>query len=386
MKILQVNKLYSPWVGGVEKIVQEIAEGLNKRNDFEIEVLCCQPKGKKKKEEINGVRVYRASSVGIFWGMPISFDFFRLFKELSKEVDIIAFHHPFPLGDLAIFLFPPKRLIVHYHSDIVRQKALSFLIKPFILNTLKKAEKIIVSNPNLIESSSCLRKFKQKCQVIPFGVDLKKFQGNQRAFEEAKKIKEKYDDCPIILSVGRLTYYKGFPYLIEAIHNLKHSNILKNVGIKFPKCLIIGEGKLKERLLKLIKKLSLQNEVFILPPQKDLLPYYLACDLFVLPSIFKSEAFGIVLIEVMACRKPVISTELGTGTSYVNQDGVTGFIVPPRDSRALAQAIEKIMENEKIAKEFGQNARERVEREFSLEKMLRATEQVYQEVLFSLKK
>ncbi len=378
MKILQVNKLYSPWVGGVEKVVQQIAEGLNKRNDFEIEVLCCDHNKKGKEEEINGVKVHRAPSFGVFWGMPISFSFFSLFKKLSQKVDLIDFHHPFPLGDLAIFLFRPKaKIILHYHSDIVRQKALSFLIKPFILNTLKKAEKIIVSNPNLIESSSCLRKFKQKCQVIPFGVDLKKFQGNQRAFEEAKKIKEKYDDRPIILSVGRLTYYKGFPYLIEAIHNLKHSNILKNVGIKFPKCLIIGEGKLKERLLKLIKKLSLQNEVFILPPQKDLLPYYLACDLFVLPSIFKSEAFGIVLIEVMACRKPVISTELGTGTSWVNINEKTGFVVPPKDPKSLAKAIYKILENKKLAQELGQNARKRVEEKFSLEKMLGKTAVLY---------
>jgi len=378
MKILQVNKLYSPWVGGVEKVVQQIAEGLNKRNDFEIEVLCCDHNKKGKEEEINGVKVHRAPSFGVFWGMPISFSFFSLFKKLSQKVDLIDFHHPFPLGDLAIFLFRPKaKIILHYHSDIVRQKALSFLIKPFILNTLKKAEKIIVSNPNLIESSSCLRKFKQKCQVIPFGVDLKKFQGNQRAFEEAKKIKEKYDDRPIILSVGRLTYYKGFPYLIEAIHNLKHSNILKNVGIKFPKCLIIGEGKLKERLLKLIKKLSLQNEVFILPPQKDLLPYYLACDLFVLPSIFKSEAFGIVLIEAMACRKPVISTELGTGTSWVNINEKTGFVVPPKDPKSLAKAIYKILENKKLAQELGKNARKRVEEKFSLEKMLGKTAVLY---------
>jgi len=424
MKLLQVNKLYSPWVGGVEKVVQQIAEGLNTRTRINadrdadkrgwrrriddinprepasnnicvnlckypresasVEVLCCDHNKKGKEEEINGVKVHRAPSFGVFWGMPISFSFFSLFKKLSQKVDLIDFHHPFPLGDLAIFLFKPKtKLIVHYHSDIVRQKIFEIFFKPLIFNTLKKAEKIIVSNPNLIESSSYLRKFKQKCQIIPFGVDLKKFQENQKIFEKAKKIKEKYHNCPIILSVGRLTYYKGFSYLIEAIHNLKHSNILKNIGIKFPKCLIIGKGKLKERLLKLIKKLSLQNDVFILPPQKDLLPYYLACDLFVLPSIFKSEAFGIVLIEAMACGKPVISTELGTGTSWININEKTGFVVPPKDSRSLAKAINKILENKKLAEQFSKNAKKRVKENFSLDKMLKETEGVYREIVLS---
>ena len=197
MKILQVNKLYYPWVGGVEKIVQEIAEGLNTQIDVSypresaltVEVLCCQPKGKRKIEEVNGVKVYRSSSFGIFWGMPISFDFFRLFKKLTNpresafKVDIIDFHHPFPLGDLALFLFRPKaKLVVHYHSDIVRQRILEFFFKHFILNTLKKAEKIIVSNPKLIKSSPYLQKFQEKCEVIPFGVDLKKFEN----FDEEK--------------------------------------------------------------------------------------------------------------------------------------------------------------------------------------------------------
>jgi len=384
MKILQVNKFYSPWIGGVERIVQQITEGLNEKNNFKIEVLCCDHNKKGKEEKINGVKVYHASSFGIFWGLPISLDFFRLFKKLSQKVDIIDFHHPFPLGDIAIFLFKSKaKLVVHYHSDIVRQKIFNFLVNLFVNHTLKKAEKIIVSNPNLIKNSPYLKRFQKKCKVIPFGVDLREFQENQRDFEKAKKIREKYNNCPIILSVGRLTYYKGFPYLIEAIYNLKHSDILKNVRVKFPKCLIVGEGRLKKALLKLIEKLSLQNDVFILPPQKDLLPYYLACDLFVLPSIFKSEAFGIVLIEAMACQKPVISTELGTGTSWVNINGKTGFVVPPKDSKSLAKAINKILENKKLAEEFSKNAQKRVKENFSLDKMLRGTEGVYREVILS---
>ena len=367
MKILQVSKLYYPCVGGVEKIVQQIAEGLNGENEIEIEVLCCQPKGERKIEEINRVKVYKASSFGIFWGMPISFDFFRLFKELSKNVDIVDLHHPFPLGDLAIFLFRPKaKLVVHYHSDIVRQKVFDFLIKPFILNTLKKAQKILVSNPNLIKNSAYLKNFQEKCEVIPFGVDLAKFEKFDE--REVENLKEKYGE--FVLFVGRLNYYKGLGYLIEA---------MKDIGASL---VIVGGGPEKENLESRIKNLELKN-VYFLPFQSEdeLINYYHACSIFVLPSIFKSEAFGLVLIEAMACGKPLISTELGTGTSFVNQDGITGFVVPPKNSQALAQVIKKILENKKMAQEFGQNARNRAIQEFSLEKMLKKVSEVYKSVI-----
>jgi rhamnosyl/mannosyltransferase len=367
MKVLQVVKLYYPWVGGVEKVVQQIAEGLNGKDNFEIEILCCDHEKKGKEEDINGVKIHRASSFGIFWGMPISFDFFKLFKRLSKKVDIIDFHHPFPLGDLAIFLFRPKaKLIVHYHSDIVRQRILEFFFKPFILNTLKKAEKIIVSNSNLIESSPYLQKFKEKCEIIPFGVDLEKFK--RFDLEKVQKIKGKYGN--FVLFVGRLNYYKGLHYLIEAMKDVK-ANLV-----------IVGEGPEKSHLISYISNLKLENRIFLLPfqPEDELVNYYLACSVFVLPSIFKSEAFGLVLIEAMACQKPVISTELGTGTSFVNRDGVTGFIVPPRDSKALAQAINKILSDKELAQKFGKNAENLVIENFSLQKMIEKTKKVYQTI------
>ena len=373
MKVLQVAKFYYPLLGGVEKIVQQIAEGLNGKDDFKINVLCCIEKGKGKgkrkgkKEVINKVKVSKASSFGVFWGMPVSFSFLKLFKKLSKKVDLIDFHHPFPLGDLAIFLFSPKsKLIVHYHSDIVRQKFLKTLVKPFILHTLKRAQKIIVSNPNLIKSSSCLRKFQEKCSVIPFGVDLEKFKKYDR--EKVENLKMKYGD--FVLFVGRLNYYKGVNYLIEAIENVEVNLV------------IIGEGKERQKLKKQVEQLNLKHKVFFLSPKprKSLINFYKACKIFVLPSIFKSEAFGIVLIEAMACGKPVVSTELGTGTSWVNVDGKTGFVVQPRDSKALAHAIKKILGNKKLAQELSQNARERVKDKFSLEKMLRETKEVYRTI------
>lgn len=366
MKILQINKLYYPWIGGIEKIVQQIAEGLIDKSNVKTEVLCCQSKGKTIIEEVNGVKVYRAASFEMVWGMPLSMVFFELFKKLSQNADIIDLHHPFLLGDLGIFIFKPKaRLIVHYHSDIVRQQFFSFLFKPLVLSTLKKADKIIVSNQNILKNSPCLGNFQKKCEVIPYGIDIEKFQ-KEVDQKESGKIKEKYGK--FVLFVGRLNYYKGLEYLIAAMEKIK-ANLV-----------IIGEGSFRKRAEKKARKLKIEDRIFFLSGLKDqdLIKFYKTSSLLVLPSIFKSEAFGIVLIEAMACAKPVISTELGTGTSFVNKDGITGFVVLPKNSESLAVAMRKILDDDEKREEFGRNAFDRAKNEFSLEKMLKKTFSVYQ--------
>ncbi|MBZ1345223.1 MAG: glycosyltransferase [Candidatus Nealsonbacteria bacterium] len=186
---------------------------------------------------------------------------------------------------------------------------------------------------------------------------------------EIQKIKEKYGK--FILFVGRLNYYKGLGYLVEAMKDVE------------AKLIITGEGPEKKNLEFKIKNLKLEDKIYFLSLRlgKELINFYHACSVFVLPSIFKSEAFGIVLIEAMACGKPIVSTELGTGTSFVNQDGVTGFVVPPQNSRALSQAIQKIIENKKLAQEFGQNSIKRVKELFSKEKNLEKIISIYENLL-----
>jgi len=366
MNVLQVNKLYYPWIGGVEKVVQQIAEGLTGKDDLQIEVLCCQSKGKRNIEKINGVNIYRASSFGLFWGMPVSLDFFRLFGRIYKKADIIDFHYPFPLAELAIFFFnPKKKIIIHYHSDIFRQRIIKFFLKPLTIHVLKKADKIIVSNENILKNSPYLKKFQKKCEVIHFGVDIEKFQKevDQR---EIERIKEKYGK--FVLFVGRLNYYKGLEYLVAAMEKIEASLV------------IIGEGPFRKKAEKKARELKIEDKIFFLSALKDqcLISFYKASMLLALPSVFKSEAFGIVLIEAMACAKPVISTELGTGTSLVNKDGITGFVVPPKDSKSLAIAIKKIIDDDGKMAELGRNAFNRVKKDFSLKKMIRKTLSAYQ--------
>ncbi len=246
------------------------------------------------------------------------------------------------------------------------------MTKPFVNHTLKKSQKIIVSNPNLIKSSPYLQKFEEKCEVVPFGVDFKEIENNLNE-KEVGKIKERYGN--FVLFVGRLNYYKGTKYLIEAMKDVR-ANLV-----------IIGEGPELANYKLQITNYKLEDRTYFLPhlSEKELINFYRACSVFVLPSIFRSEAFGIVLIEAMACGAPVISTELGTGTSWVNVNNKTGFVVLPRDSLALAQAIKKILGNKKMAQGFSQNALKKARKEFSLEGMLKKTEKAYKNLFLRYK-
>lgn len=352
MKILHVNKLYSPWIGGVEKVVQNIAEGLD---GFENEVLVCQPKGKRVVDGVNGVAVYRAASFGILWGMPLSLDFFRLFRERVRDADLVFLHHPFPLGFCAYLLFGKnKPLAVWYHSDIVRQKITGFLFKPFLNSVLKRAKIIFASSDKLAAGYNA--------KVIPFGIDIEAFAKNAAVEREAEKIRERFG-APVVLSVGRLVYYKGFEYLIRAIKNAE------------ARLLIVGSGPLKGELLELADALGIKERVRITPPvhgRGGLAPYYYACDIFVLPSVERSEAFGIVQVEAMACGKPVINTDLPTGVPEVSVGGETGLTVPPKDAAALAKAVNTLLTDAALRKKMGAAARLRAEKVFSKKRFIEA--------------
>jgi rhamnosyl/mannosyltransferase len=260
---------------------------------------------------------------------------------------------------------------VSWHSDIVRQKwALSFY-RPYIHKFLKLADKILVSNKNLIEFSEYLPDYKSKCEVIPLGAKLDWVNNSSNRSNRVKKIKSEYTS-PLVLFVGRLVYYKGIQYLIDAIIQVPDVSLV-----------IIGSGPLKKELLNQIQNLNLKTRIHLLPEVdvETLRSFYEACDIFVLPSVEKSETYGIVQIEAMACGKPVICTELNTGTTFINHHGKTGLVVPPRDSRALAKAIKNLANNFSLLDELGKNARQRALNELTAEKMVERTYKVYNDLL-----
>ena len=364
MEILQINKLYYPWLGGVETHVKDLAEELVKDKQIQLKVLCCNTKLKTSKETINNVKIIKAASLGVFFSMPISFSFLKYLKE--EQADILHFHLPNPWAVLAYLLVKPKgKVIVTWHSDIIKQKFLLFFYKPFLNLFLKKADKIIATSKNVIESSPFLQKFKNKITVIPLGIDLAKYQKTEHIDKLAKKIQEKHGK--FILFVGRLVYYKGVDILLKA---------LKNTQVKL---VIVGQGPLKNKLQQYSKENLANNQIEFLAPQpfENLLAYFYACNFFVLPSVSKSEAFGIVQLEAMACAKPVVSTRLGTGVEYVNQDKVTGFTVTPGKVTELRNAILKLWLDHNLVTMMGEHAYERVVKEFGKEKMIARIKRVY---------
>lgn len=369
IRVLQISKLYHPTIGGVESIVQSIAEGLKSR--LQMQVLVCMPKGKKECEEINGVTVTRSSSLGIKHSMPVSLTFpFDLWR-LSCEKDILHFHMPFPLGDLAYLLVRPKvKVVVWWHSEIIRQKFFLKLYALFMHMFLRKADKIIVATPKHLEETLILHKYLDKCEVIPFGIDVKKYTLNEPLSNAVDIIRAKYGSR-IALFVGRLVYYKGIEYLIQA---------MKDVDCHL---IIIGEGNLEDKLKKMVADLGIEDRVFFIGKVDDeVLPvYFNACDVFMFPSVARTEAFGIVQLEAMACGKPVINTNLPTGVPWVSKDGETGLTVPTCDSGALAKAMNILFHNEELRIGYGKNALSRVNDCFNKDKMLDSVYELYAKLI-----
>lgn len=369
MKLLQVNKLYYPWIGGVEKVVQNIAEGLKEKAD--VSVLVCQPRGRGRRDSVNYVTVVRAASLGIFFSMPVSLSFPFLLRRLSKHADVLHVHLPFPLGVISYFLVRPKgRLVLWWHSDIVRQKRVMPFYRPLLRRFLEKADKIIVASPEHVENSAHLPDFKEKCEVVPFGIDTHSFELNDGVRSKVEEICSKYGPN-IVLFVGRLIYYKGVEYLIRAMKDVEG------------KLLIVGEGPLESQLRSQAAKLGIEDMIAFAGrvPDRDMPAYYHSCDVFVLPSIARSEAFGIVQLEAMACGKPVVNTNLPTAVPRVSRNGETGITVPPADSAALSGAINRLLADSDLRQTCGANARRRVEEHFSISRMIEDVYRVYQKVM-----
>ena len=366
LRVLQVNKLYYPWIGGVEKVVQQIAEGLCDK--VEMEVLACSPRGKGSSSIVNGVRITLAGSLGMLFSMPLSFSFPFLFRRISRGRDILHFHMPFPLADICCLLFGPRtKVIAWWHSDIVKQKHLMMFYGPVMELFLKRADRIIVATEDHITSSKYLPKFRDKCVIIPFGIDTAKYAAP--VLSRIEVIRGSYRK-PLVLFVGRLVYYKGIEYLVEA---MKDTDAV---------LLIAGEGILKQKLENMAEQSGIRDKIVFLGRVDDeaLIDYYHACDLLAFPSVENSEAFGLVQIEAMACSKPVVSTSLPTGAGRVNIHGETGLQVPVKDAAALSSAMTMILASKELMTKMGRKSRERAEKEFSLDRMLSKVLELYKSV------
>jgi len=356
-------------IGGIENHIRLICQGLKDYADIEPTVLVTNRTSRTAIEEIDGTRVIKASRLATVSSAPISLSLFIWMRRL--ETDITHLHFPYPIGELAyLAVGRSRKMVITYHSDIVRQKYLLQVYKPFLHRVLARADAITVSNPNYIQSSPFLRPLASKCVVIPHGADLSRFAATEAITRRAEAIQQHYA-APLLLFVGLLRYYKGVSFLIQAMQHIQ------------AKLLIVGEGPQRAEWQDLSRQLGLDDKVIFLGRvgDEELTALYHACDVFVLPSIHRSESWGAVQVEAMACGKPVVCTELGTGTSFVNVDGVTGLVVPPQDSAALAAAINHLLADPELRHRMGEAGRARAHKELSAQEMVKQLVQLYRQVM-----
>lgn len=356
LRILEVNKAYFPHVGGIETLVKQYSEELGAMDGVEVKTLVCHDeRAKTTHERINGVDLTRAGSFGTYFKCPVSFSFVRLFRKMSKWADVVHIHVPFPLADAALLVSGFKgRVVVSWHSDVVNQKKLLVFYKPFMRYLLKRADCIITATEGHINGSDYLPEFRKKCRVVPYGITPEDYLSAERKPFLTERCSDR--SSVKVLFTGRLVYYKGVDVLLKAFRRVKGCELF-----------ISGEGVLEEGLRDYVHRHKMDGRVHFLGflSDSDLRAAYADCDIFVLPSVVKTEAFGIVQTEAMVYGKPVINTSLPSGVPYVSIDGETGLTVPPSDAKGLADAINRLASDRELRERLGRNGAERVEKYFN---------------------
>jgi len=371
MKVLLLYKDYYPVVGGIENHIRLLARGL-RAEGVDAHVLVTNTGPASQRQTIDGVPVTKAGRQAHLLSTPISLSFFNELRKQSATADLVHLHSPYPLAETAhLLLGRGKPTVISYHSDIVRQKRTGKLYAPILRKVLQSAALVAASSPAYIESSPFLRDVQEKCRVIHYGIETERFEETEQVRIDAQRLRKQYGDLPLLLFIGRLRHYKGLDVLIRAMHSIK------------ARLLIIGTGPMQEAWQELARTEKLADKVLFLgdSQEEECLAARYAADIFVLPSTNRAEALGIVQLEAMASGMPVVCTELGTGTSYVNRDGETGLVVAPNNPRVLAAAINKLLANPAMRTWMGAKGRMRVKAEFSFKKMIDSTISFYQEAL-----
>ena len=372
MRILHLYKDFHPVVGGIENHIRLLAR-LQHERGHEVTVLVTHEEGATREEVLDGVRVIKAGRVTSFASTPLSWDFSRWVGRL--DADVTHIHFPYPPAEVAnLFWGRGRKTVVTYHSDVVRQKWILRLYEPLLWRVLRRADLILATNEPYVRSSRYLREFTGKIDVVPLGIELERFRAAPlaRAEEIRKWALAGAPACSrVAVTVGRLRYYKGLDILISAMRSV--DAVL----------LIVGSGPMRQSLEAQAAREGISDRVRFAGDVSDeeLASYYQAGDVYVSSASHRSEAFGISIIEAMACGLPVISTELGTGTSFVNQSGETGIVVPPGDPGALSSALRDLLTDPDQLRSFGERARARAAAEFSDQVMVERVLASYRRVL-----
>ena len=368
MRILQLGKFY-PVKGGIEKVMYDLTFGLSSKK-IHCDMLCTIEKNYQEIKLNDYGKIICCPYFVKFAATTFSIKLITKLRRIANSYELIHIHHPDPMACLALYLSGFKGdLILHWHADVVKQKRLMKLYKPFQTWLLKRASLIIGTSPFYINNSSFLKEFKYKTTYLPIGVD--KLEPKE---DKVKIIKKQFENKKIIFSLGRLVDYKGFKYLIDAARYLSDDYIV----------LIAGDGPNRQEFEEQIYKFKLNNRVKLLGYISDEYKENLfgACDVFCLPSIHKAEAFGIVQIEAMSIGKPIVTTKIdGSGVHWVNLNGVSGINVTVKSSIELSLAIKEILSDEETYKNYSLNAKSRFNYLFTKKEMINKCISIYNENL-----
>ncbi|HWO90168.1 MAG TPA: glycosyltransferase [Gemmatimonadales bacterium] len=363
MRVVHVGKYYPPeYEGGLEAVVHGINRELLRRG-FAASVVVASARGPASVDNHDGVRVTRVKRVALLLSQPVCPGFAAAVH--SEPGDLVHLHHPNPLADVAV-RGEHRPLVVTHHSDVVRQRLLWPLYGPLVRGAFERARAITVGSQQLLRTSRELRGFEPKIRVIPFGIEAERFALTEAVRARAAELRSHWGDRPVVLAVGRLVRYKGFDVLLEAARGLEATVV------------VVGTGPEGARL----RARATPNVVFAgRVSDQDLIAHYHACDVLTLPSVTIAEAFGMVLLEAMACGKPLVTTALPTGVSAVNRHGVTGLVVPPRDAGALRTALRELLASESRRREMGEAARAVQAAEYSAQLMGERFVELYNEIV-----
>lgn len=369
IRVLQIGKFH-PVKGGVEKVMYAFMVGLSLKG-ISCDMLCASAD-----EEVGETiiapnsKLIKTKTIVKAAATMISPEMVTLLRDICDDYDIIHIHYPDPMAALALFLSGYKgKVVLHWHSDILKQKFLLMLIKPLLNWLVRRSDLILGTTPVYVADSPMLSKVQHKVDYLPIGV-------RERIPEShlVEMIRNQYPGKKIVYSMGRLVEYKGYEYLIEAAMLLPDDYVV----------LIGGSGPLKAKFQAMVRKYQLQRKVYILGfiPKEVESAYYGACDVFCLSSVLKTEAYAIVQVEAMSCGRPVVATKIpGSGVSWVNEHGASGLNVEPRSAKEIAIAVQMICEDPHIYEKYSLGALYRYHKNFTNESMTKGLIAHYEKLL-----
>lgn len=373
MKVLHFYKTYYPdSFGGIEQVILQLASGTAKLGINAV-ILTLTPRQVDRVITVGGHTVHRCHSNIQLASTDFSISAFWRFSELAKQADIIHYHFPWPFMDLVHFATRHKKpSVVTYHSDIVRQKLLLKFYRPLMSRFLESVDAIVATSPNYRLTSEVLQQFQAKTEVIPIGLDRTLYP--EPSIEKYQFWRSHLGD-KYFLFVGVLRYYKGLHILLEALA----------LG-DFP-TVIVGSGPIESELKAKAAELGLKNVKFLGQiSDEDKVAILSLSYAIVFPSYLRSEAFGISLLEGAMFGKPMISSEIGTGTSFININGETGMIVPPSSPVDLNRAMSYLWNSPNHAQDMGNAAAKRFSSLFNTERMCKSYKDLYLRVIDSKNK